>query len=54
MSKHISSVCVKRIMKDIYDIRENPLTDHGIFYEHDEEDILKGKFLLIGNMVLNY
>ena len=49
MSKHISSVCVKRIMKDIYDIRENPLTDHGIFYEHDEEDILKGKFLIIGN-----
>ena len=32
----------RRLVNDIKDIIKNPLTDHGIYYVHDEIDILKG------------
>ena len=37
-----------RLISDIKDIVCNPLTDQGIFYAHDEEDMLKGYALIIG------
>ena len=39
---------MKRIISDIKELRNNPLTEHGIYYEHDETDILKGQALIIG------
>jgi len=39
---------VKRLLKDVKDIIKNPLTDNGIYYVHDEEDMLKGYALIIG------
>ena len=33
---------------DVRDILKNPLHEHGIHYAHDENDILKGKALIIG------
>ena len=44
----ISKQTVTRLLKDIKEIRANPLTAHGIYYEHDEVDMLKGKALIIG------
>lgn len=44
----ISKDAMKRIISDIKELRNNPLTEHGIYYEHDDEDILKGKALIIG------
>jgi len=38
----------RRLVNDIKDIIKNPLTDHGIYYVHDEVDILKGYALIIG------
>jgi ubiquitin-protein ligase len=39
---------LRRIISDIKELRKNPLTAHGIYYEHDETDILKGRALIIG------
>jgi ubiquitin-conjugating enzyme E2 Z len=39
---------MRRIISDIKEIMVNPLTSHGIFYEHDETDMLKGRALIIG------
>lgn len=44
----ITATAIKRLVKDIKDITKNPLTDNGIYYEHCEENMLKGYALLIG------
>lgn len=44
----ISKETVQRLLKDVKDIIKNPLTDHGIYYIHDDEDMLKGYALIIG------
>lgn len=43
----VSKDCVKRLLSDIKDIVKNPLNDHGIFYKHDEENMLKGYALIV-------
>ena len=37
-----------RLITDIKDMMKEPLTDQGIYYAHDEEDMLKGYCLIIG------
>lgn len=44
----ISAVSVKRLLRDIKDLNKNPLTEHGIYYKHSEDDMLKGYALIIG------
>lgn len=44
----IKKETVKRLLKDIKDITLSPLHDDGIYYIHDEEDILKGYAMIIG------
>jgi ubiquitin-conjugating enzyme E2 Z len=44
----VSKDTLRRIISDIKEIRKNPLTSHGIYYEHDEVDIMKGRALIIG------
>ncbi len=39
---------IKRLAKDVKDIMKNPLTDNGIYYTHDETDMLKGYAMIIG------
>ena len=39
---------VNRIIKDVKDMINEPLFDNGIFYEHDEDDLLKGYAMIIG------
>lgn len=39
---------VTRIMKDIREIVTEPLTSNGVYYCHDEEDILKGYAMIEG------
>ena len=48
MENTISSYTVKRLIKDIRNINKNPLTDNGIYYHHDTDNILKGYSLIIG------
>lgn len=49
-SNVVSKDCIQRLIKDVKDIMKNPkpLEDNGIFYKHDEEDMLKGYALIIG------
>lgn len=39
---------ITRLIKDVKEIIKNPLTSHGIYYHHNEADILKGEVLIIG------
>ena len=48
MSISISKDTIHRLLKDIKHILKNPLTENGIYYIHDDTDILKGYALIIG------
>ena len=39
---------IKRIVSDVKDLLKSPLHEEGIFYHHDEEDILKGYAIICG------
>ena len=45
---HISPDTIKRLARDVRNIRKNPLDSNGIYYHHDEENILKGYAMIIG------
>ncbi len=38
----------KRLLRDVADIMKNNLSNQGIYYIHDEEDILKGYAMIFG------
>jgi len=44
----ISRESVKRLLNDVRHIIKNPLTEHGIYYIHDDSDMLKGYAMIIG------
>ena len=44
----IINTCVKRIIKDITEIIKSPLEPEGIYYKHDDNNILLGYALIIG------
>jgi ubiquitin-protein ligase len=48
MSVFISKETVTRLLNDIKQIIKSPLTENGIYYIHDSDDILKGYALIIG------
>jgi ubiquitin-protein ligase len=48
MSTIITKETIQRLLKDVKQIMKNPLTDQGIYYIHDDEDMLKGYALIIG------
>jgi len=45
---YISKTAITRIIKDIKELRKNPLSSHGIYYQHDQDDMLTGRALIIG------
>ena len=48
MSQIISKGTVNRLLKDVKQMITHPLTENGIYYIHDDEDMLKGYALIIG------
>ena len=44
----ITKETISRLINDIKQIIKNPLCEHGIYYQHDEEDMLKGYALIVG------
>ena len=44
----ISKNTITRLLKDVKEIIKNPLIDNGIYYKHDETDMLKGYAMIIG------
>lgn len=47
-NKVIKKETVQRLLKDVKQIVKNPLTENGIYYQHDETDMLKGYAMIIG------
>lgn len=43
----LSKETLRRVISDIKHIIKNPLTENGIFYKHDESNILRGYALII-------
>jgi ubiquitin-conjugating enzyme E2 Z len=48
MTTFISKETINRLLKDVKQIIKSPLTDNGIYYIHDDTDMLKGYALIIG------
>jgi len=48
MSIFITKETIKRLLNDVKQIIQNPLTDQGIYYIHDDTDILKGYAMIVG------
>jgi ubiquitin-conjugating enzyme E2 Z len=48
MTKFVSKETVNRLLKDVKQIMANPLTENGIYYIHDDCDMLKGYALIVG------
>ena len=48
MSVVLSKDTIKRLAKDVKQLIRHPLTQDGIYYVHDDENILRGYALIIG------
>lgn len=48
MNTIISKDTISRLLKDVKHIFKNPLTENGIYYIHDDTDMMKGYALIIG------
>jgi len=48
MTTVISKETITRLLRDVKQIIKNPLTENGIYYIHDDIDMLKGYALIIG------
>ena len=48
MTLFISKETINRLLKDVKNIIKNPLTDNGIYYVHDDTDMLKGYAMIVG------
>ena len=44
----ITKATIKRIVDDVKNLIKEPLHDIGIFYQHDEDDMLNGHAMIIG------
>jgi len=44
----VCSVTINRLIKDITILFKNPLTDQGIYYQHDDTDMFRGYAMIIG------
>lgn len=44
----IKKETIQRLIKDVKQIKKEPLTTENIYYHHDEENVLKGYALIIG------
>jgi ubiquitin-protein ligase len=48
MTTFIGKDTISRLLKDVKHIMKNPLIENGIYYIHDDTDIMKGYALIIG------
>lgn len=48
MSKIIAKESIMRLLKDVKQVIQNPLTDNGIYYVHDDTEMLQGYAMIVG------
>ena len=46
--KTITRETINRLLRDVRQLIKNPLTDNGIYYVHDDVDMLKGYAMIVG------
>lgn len=44
----VSRETIQRLLSDVKYIYKNPLTDNGIYYTHDDSNIMKGYAMIVG------
>ena len=44
----ITDITKRRLIHDITDLYKNPLTEQGIYYQHDDTNMLKGYAMIVG------
>jgi len=44
----VTPEAIKRLLRDVKGIMTSPLTDQGIFYHHDPQDMLHGLAMIVG------
>jgi ubiquitin-protein ligase len=47
-TKVVSRETIHRLLSDVKYIYKNPLTDNGIYYTHDDSDIMKSYAMIVG------
>lgn len=47
-AKFVTRETANRLLTDVKNIIKTPLTDNGIYYIHDDEDMLKGYAMIVG------
>jgi ubiquitin-conjugating enzyme E2 Z len=48
MTTFVTKETMQRLLKDVKYIMKNPLTDQGIYYIHDDTDMMKGYAMIVG------
>lgn len=48
MTTFIKKETIQRLLKDVRQIIKNPLTEQGIYYIHDDSDMMKGYAMIVG------
>jgi ubiquitin-protein ligase len=48
MTTVITKCTISRLLNDVKELVIRPLHDNGIYYQHDEDDILKGYAMIVG------
>jgi ubiquitin-protein ligase len=48
MTTFIGKETMRRLLKDVRHIIKNPLTEQGIYYIHDDSDMMKGYAMIVG------
>lgn len=48
LSKVIPKDTIKRLLHDVKSLMKTPLTDNGIYYVHDDMEVLKGYAMIVG------
>lgn len=47
--EYISKNTIRRIAKDVKDIKNNNLHNHGIYYHHSNDNVMNANVMIIGN-----
>jgi len=54
METFVPKETAQRLIRDVRQILKNPLTDQGIYYVHDETNIMKGYAMIVGPVETPY
>ena len=54
MTEFVSKETITRLLKDVKQIMKSPLHENGIYYVHDDIDMMKGYAMIVGSVDTPY